>query len=103
MTMSNLKILIVCLIVVYLFQFYNGYTLLKLWLWSPYIECDFIQVLLLCTMLLQCVWLHNYLPSQIPLLSLLFFVVACMNASTLSTFVIGKRKKSSPSEKHKSF
>lgn len=39
---------------------------------------------------------------QLPLLSVLFSVVACMNVSTLSTFVIGKRKKD-VTEPHKSF
>lgn len=46
MTVSNLKILIMFLIIVYVFQFYNGYTLLKLWLWSPAIDCDFFQVIM---------------------------------------------------------
>lgn len=67
--LANMRILLACLISVYLFQFYNGYTLLKLWLWSPALDCDFFQV---------------------PLLSVLFLAVACMNVSTLSTFVIGR-------------
>lgn len=83
MKVASMRTLLACLISVYLFQFYNGYTLLKLWLWSPTLQCDFFQV---------------------PLLSVLFLVVACMNISTLSTFVIGKSvKNKSEAEKHKSF
>lgn len=84
MKLASMRVLLACLISVYLFQLYNGYTLLKLWLWSPAIECDFFQV---------------------PLLSMLFFIVACMNMSTLSTFLLGKRanKSKSEAERHKSF
>lgn len=45
MKISDMKVLLLCLLLVYLFQFYNGYTLLKLWLWSPSLDCSYIQVI----------------------------------------------------------
>lgn len=43
-TLSNMRTLLVCLLIVYLFQFYNGYTLLSLWLWTPNLDCNYFQV-----------------------------------------------------------
>lgn len=62
------KRLLMCLVGVYLFQLYNGYTLMQLY----FTEAD-------CA-----TW-------QVPVLGVLFFIVALMNSSTLTSVVKSKK------------
>lgn len=79
MKISTIKQLLFCLIGVYVFQLYNGLSLMRLYFSTSCAD-----------------W-------QPAILGVMFIVVALMNCSTLSVVIYGKTRKPAAVEKHKSF